>query len=701
MSLSRDEFVQRVVASGLMSASELESLLQSTWGDRAEANAERIGELLVERNKLTRYQVEQIVAGNGQSLVLGNYVVLDQLGQGGMGVVLKAKHRRMDRIVALKVISAAAMKSPEAVQRFHREVRAAAKLEHPNVVAAYDADEANGIHFLVMQFVDGIDLSSWVKRHGPMRMPPAVACIRQAALALDYAHSLGVIHRDIKPANLLIDARGTVRVLDLGLARIEGVLGDNPEAVALTESGAIMGTVDYMSPEQAMDTRQANALSDIYSLGCTMYYLLTGNVVYGSDTAMKRLMAHQNAPIPSLVNVLRSPDSGLLDSLFRSMIAKRPQDRPSSMAEVIQRLDKVMAEGGVTETALHGGTAAVGSKLPQPSAERASSGILQAEIAAAKSAAVSDSELSDTHVSAVTEAQTPTQVFKGSKAEDLRRSAAPVPGRRLKRTLWGVVVLCVVMAIVVVIATRKRSVDRVLSKAPRETGVQKMNDRAEKSSIPPVPPATEQVSEATDFRLEFDGVSSRVNIPELSYKGADPITLEATIRLANAERQRGRLMSFPWGGLSVDPVGILVMRCWDPAVQKRAVEIRNSEPIALERDYRLAFSFDGENYRLFLDGKVVAEKKDEPVVDTSTQTGFFLGAYGQRIVILPFRGTMDEIRVSSIARYQNDYSLEPILPLDKDTLALYHCNEGEGDVLMDSSDNHFDGEILGATWSHH
>lgn len=336
MAMSVEEFVSRLKRSELLSDSDLQPFLD---GDANQSTAETLAKALVRADKLTAYQAQAIYRGREAELVMGNYVLLDKLGQGGMGMVFKARHRRMHRLVAIKVLSPSLVKKPELLERFHREVRAAARLSHPHVVTAHDADEVRGTHFLVLEFVDGTDLSSLVKKQGPLPVSQAVDCVTQAARGLQYAHEQGVIHRDIKPANLLLDKHGTVKILDLGLARIES--GDVPSS-DLTNTGAVMGTIDYMAPEQALNTKHADARSDIYSLGLTLWYLLTGRSAYSGETLMERLLAHREAPIPSLTDAC--PDTPPeLEAVFRTMVAKAPADRYQSVAEAVAALQSVTA----------------------------------------------------------------------------------------------------------------------------------------------------------------------------------------------------------------------------------------------------------------------------------------------------------------------------------------------------------------------
>jgi formylglycine-generating enzyme required for sulfatase activity len=343
-----ESFLESLGRSGLMLSTEVQAILDTMPPDSRPSTALALAQGLLQRGKLTPFQAQALLGGNAKRLLLGNYVVLEKLGQGGMGQVLKAQHLKMKRLVAVKTIAPAAMKSPAAVKRFYREMETAARLSHPNIVQAHDADEHEGVHYLVMEYVDGKDLAAIINQNGPLSVPEAVECIVQAGRGLQYAHDQGVVHRDIKPANLLLDKKGVVKILDMGLARIGEPLGDG-DGERLTESGQILGTLDYMAPEQALDIRRVGPRADIYSLGCTLYWLLTGQTPYQGETSLQILLAHRESPIPSLRRA-RPGIPACLDAVFRKMVAKRPEGRYSSIAEVLADLDRCMGNrDGVME----------------------------------------------------------------------------------------------------------------------------------------------------------------------------------------------------------------------------------------------------------------------------------------------------------------------------------------------------------------
>lgn len=346
MAVSIDKLIDRVDASGLLARAEVQAIVDGLAAGQKPEDGQQLARLLVKAKKLTAYQAQEIYVGRGASLVLGNYVVLDKLGQGGMGLVLKAEHRRMQRLVALKILSPDVTRNAEMIARFEREVKAAAKLRHPNIVAADDADEAKGVHFLVMEYVEGSDLSVTVRKTGTLPVAKAVTCILQAARGLEYAHQRGVVHRDIKPSNLLLATDGTVKVLDLGLARLESAGTDQDQ---LTGTGQIMGTIDYMSPEQALDTKNADARADIYSLGITLWYLLTGRVVFTGETMLAKLLAHRETAIPSLTAACPAAQPQL-NHIFARMVAKSPDDRYQTMTEVIADLEALNTTETVPRT---------------------------------------------------------------------------------------------------------------------------------------------------------------------------------------------------------------------------------------------------------------------------------------------------------------------------------------------------------------
>lgn len=382
--ISKAKFVDRLIRSKLMTAEEVADCDSNIESLQAAPDGLAYAHAMVKSNKLTGFQAKAIYDGRIKGLKFGEYIILDSLGKGGMGIVYKAKHRRMDRLVAIKVLPRSAMATKGLENRFYREVQTAAKLMHPNIVAALDASEDDGLHYLVMEYVDGQDLGQVLRQSGPLQPDHAVNCIIQAARGLQYAHQQGVIHRDIKPANLLIDGNGTVKVLDMGLARVTGaasedldentaqnlkesssaniaatdsvkssgdlpaihLLGQDTATVSdqtrLTKAGEVMGTLPYMPPEQFTDSRTVDHRGDIYSLGCTLYHLLTGAKPFAADTVGAIFKLHRSNPIPTLRSV-RPEIPEHLDLVFQRMLAKEPEQRQNSMHEVIEQLEESLS----------------------------------------------------------------------------------------------------------------------------------------------------------------------------------------------------------------------------------------------------------------------------------------------------------------------------------------------------------------------
>lgn len=354
MSLSFDRLTGALFRGGLLTSAELEATMAQLQGQGKSGSADELVNCLHEKKVLTAYQISAMRAGRFDDLIFGNYVVLDRLGAGGMGTVYKARHRRMKRVVAIKVLPRDKMRSAALVARFQREVETIAQLSHPNIVIAYDADECDAGPFLVMEYVPGYDLEQLVQNKGPLSMALGVDHVLQVARAMEYAHSQGIVHRDIKPANMLRNAAGTVKVTDLGLARLLSAFERNAEnRSGLTLDGVISGTVDFMSPEQAFSTRLADHRSDIYSLGCSLFYLLTGQATYGGETIMEKLLAHREQPVRSLRACLPGVPAEL-DRIFERMTAKQAAHRYQSMTDVIVDLEACALPQGASESAAPG-----------------------------------------------------------------------------------------------------------------------------------------------------------------------------------------------------------------------------------------------------------------------------------------------------------------------------------------------------------
>ncbi len=323
---------------GFLTLSQVQQLRNGS--DTKFADARVLARHLVERNWLTPYQANQLLQGRGDDLLVGSYRILDRLGEGGMGQVFKAYHVSMDRIIALKVIAKDCVSNPNAVTRFHREVRAVAKLSHPNIVIAFEVNQIGQTPFLAMEYMDGIDLAKLVQQSGPLPIPRACDYIRQAANGLQHAHEKGLVHRDIKPGNLMVarpspDQPPLIKILDFGLARFES---ESDRTTRLTQLGRVVGTVDYIAPEQAQNARTADIRADIYSLGCTLFYLLTGEPPFPGEDAVEKISARVLGEAPS-VRKSRPEVSVALEGVVAKMMARKAEERYQTPGEVAKAME--------------------------------------------------------------------------------------------------------------------------------------------------------------------------------------------------------------------------------------------------------------------------------------------------------------------------------------------------------------------------
>ena len=338
LKLTVESFLQVVRQSGLIDKDQLAKLLQAYEARGVDVKkSQTIADALIADDVITRWQAEKLLAGKHKGFTLGKYKLLGLLGKGGMSSVYLAEHLLMKRRCAIKVLPSKRVNDSSYLARFHREAQAVASVDHPNIVRAYDVDHAQDrdsqIHFLVMEYVNGQSLHELIIRSGPADFADAMEYIRQAAEGLDHAHRAGLVHRDIKPANLLIDTNGTIKLLDMGLARFFDDQSENSLTVAHDEK--VLGTADYLAPEQALDSHTVDIRADIYSLGCSLYFLLTGNPPFTEGTLTQRLMWHQTKSFPPLTNS-RIDCPASLSAVLEKMVQKKPDDRYQTAADVAE-----------------------------------------------------------------------------------------------------------------------------------------------------------------------------------------------------------------------------------------------------------------------------------------------------------------------------------------------------------------------------
>jgi outer membrane biosynthesis protein TonB len=328
-----DSFLEAVQTSNLLEADQLAAAREAAQGAD---DPRTLARLLVQKGLLTRWQAGQLLVGR-HSFFLGKYKLIDLLGRGGMGNVFLAQHTMMNRTVAVKMISRQLSQDPASRERFVEEARAIAALDHPNIVHAYTIDSEDDRYYLVLEYVEGQDLQRMVDAQGPLDYERAADFVRQAADGLTHAHSKGMVHRDIKPSNLLVSPQGVVKILDMGMARLAErdpqVAGNG----AAPQDERVLGSVDYMAPEQGVQGPEMDHRADIYSLGCTLHYLLTGTPPFPEGTLPERILKHQTQDPPSIL--LKRPGAPRdLVRICEKMMAKNPADRFQSAAEASRLL---------------------------------------------------------------------------------------------------------------------------------------------------------------------------------------------------------------------------------------------------------------------------------------------------------------------------------------------------------------------------
>jgi serine/threonine protein kinase len=342
--LSVENFLDFVKRSELIAPDEYEralTQLREKHGGQLPEDADVVAEHFVAADLLTRWHCDMLFNRKYKGFTLKNYKLLRPLGSGGMSTVYLAEHTLMHRRRAIKVLPKSRNNDSSYLARFRLEAQATASLDHPNIVRAYDIDSEADNHFLVMEYVQGRDLQSVVKENGPLDYDTAAEYIAQAAEGLQHAHESNLIHRDIKPANLLVDQTNVLKILDLGLALLSSE--DDKASLTIAHNENVLGTADYLSPEQALNSHKVDLRADIYSLGCTLYFLLTGHPPFPEGTLAQRIAKHQSQ-MPTSIKADRpdAPDS--IINICLKMMQKKPQNRYQSAREVADVMYAFLAE---------------------------------------------------------------------------------------------------------------------------------------------------------------------------------------------------------------------------------------------------------------------------------------------------------------------------------------------------------------------
>tara|TARA_R110002049_G_scaffold2750_8_gene22186 strand:- start:116275 stop:117915 length:1641 start_codon:yes stop_codon:yes gene_type:complete len=368
-------FFEFVAKSGLVDSEKLKRLeakVREKCGGNLPSDVKRLARVFEKQELLTPWHTEKLLVGKYKGFFLGKYKLLGHIGTGGMSSVYLAEHTGLHHKRAIKVLPRSRVKDASYLARFKLEAKAIASLNHPNIVVAYDIDNEGDVHYIVMEYVDGLDLQQLVKRDGPLDFAYAAELIRQAASGLQHAHAGGVIHRDVKPANLLIDQNGVVRLLDMGLALMSA--GDDA-SLTVANNENVLGTADYLAPEQALDSHGVDHRADLYGLGCTLYYLISGKPPFADGTLAQRIAKHQTE-MPKALRDIRSDCPGELEGICVKLMQKDPKYRYATAKDVSDALESFLNSVPSGKTVAVGQLAGGGS-----STNRGSSGPSDAESA--------------------------------------------------------------------------------------------------------------------------------------------------------------------------------------------------------------------------------------------------------------------------------------------------------------------------------
>ena len=348
MTITARQFLELLRRSNLLSDQELKKGLEAckvAHGGEIPNSPQQLADFLVDENFITTWHREKLLNRKYKGFFLGKYKLLGHIGAGGMSSVYLAEHTLMRRLRAIKVLPRNRVDDSSYLERFHREAQATAALDHPNIVRAYDVDNQGKTHYLVMEYVPGRDLMTIVKDDGPLDYVSAAKYIYQSALGLQHAHDAAMVHRDVKPANLLVDESDSIKILDMGLALMNE---DQSELAGLTDkhNEKVLGTADYLAPEQALNSHNIDSRADIYGLGCTLYYVLAGHPPFPEGTLAQRIAQHQTK-MPPDIRLDRTDLPETLGSICFKMLQKNPDHRYQSANEVASDLESWLSTQGV------------------------------------------------------------------------------------------------------------------------------------------------------------------------------------------------------------------------------------------------------------------------------------------------------------------------------------------------------------------